>query len=105
MRESRTVIVAACVIVGALSWNIGCAGAAADELSDAYGVPLASIGFLTTALFAVQLVLTIPTGRVIDRIGARPVAAAALVAAAIGNALLLTTPSFAVALAGRAFVG
>jgi MFS family permease len=98
-------LVAACAVVLGVSWNIGSAGAAADVLAAAYAVPLASIGLLTTAMFGVQLVTQLPAGRAIDRLGPRPVAAAALALAAAGNALLAAGDAFGLALAGRVVAG
>ncbi len=43
----------------------------ADRLGHAYDVRLALIGLLTTVLFATQTATQIPSGRLIDRLGAR----------------------------------
>ena len=52
-------------------WNVANIGAVADRLSDAYGVSLAVVGLLTTALFVTHAAIQIPAGRLCDRYGAR----------------------------------
>jgi len=92
--------------VGAcLTWNVSNVGAVADPLSGHYGVSLAAIGLLTTALFVTHLAAQLPAGRGADRFGSRRVALLAIAAAVAGNALLLLDAGYAVALAGRAVVG
>src|ERR671935_3267331 len=55
----------------AVGWNVANTGAVAGPLADAYDVPLAAVGLLTTALFVTHFVSQIPGGRLVDRIGAR----------------------------------
>lgn len=103
---TRTIaIVAGLVVGGCLTWNVSNVGAVADPLSDEYGVSLAAIGLLTTALFVTHLLVQLPAGRGADRFGARTVALAAVAATVLGCAILLADDSFGVALAGRAVVG
>lgn len=90
---------------GCLTWNISNVGAVADPLADAYGVSLAAVGLLTTALFVTHLAVQLPAGRGADRFGARAVALAAVAATLAGNGLLLLDDSFPLALAGRGLVG
>jgi MFS family permease len=90
---------------GCLTWNVSNVGAVADPLADAYGVSLAAVGLLTTALFVTHLAIQLPAGRGADRYGARAVALAAVAATLAGNGLLLVDDSFPLALAGRAVVG
>ena len=90
---------------GCLTWNLSNVGAVADPLADAYGVSLAAIGLLTTALFVTALVAQLPAGRGADRFGARAVALTAIMVALAGNALLLVDDAFGLALLGRAIVG
>lgn len=80
-------------------------GAVADPLAATYGVSLAAIGLLTTALFVTHLGAQLPAGIGSDRLGARSVALAACGAAFAGNALLLTSDAYAVGVAGRLVVG
>jgi MFS family permease len=90
---------------GCLTWNVSNVGAVADPLADAYGVSLAAIGLLTTALFVTHLAVQLPSGRGADRYGAQAVALAAITATLVGNAVLLVDDSFSLALVGRAIVG
>ncbi len=102
----RTLAVIAGLAVGAgLTWNVSNIGAAADPLADVYGVSLASVGLLTTALFVTALAAQLPAGRGADRFGAQAVALVAIGASLAGNALLLLDDSFPLALVGRAVVG
>ncbi len=80
-------------------------GAVADPLASAYGVSVAAIGLLTTALFLTHLAIQLPAGRGADRFGARTVAFLAIGAAVVGNGVLLVDDSFGPALVGRAIVG
>jgi MFS family permease len=102
----RAVTVAAGLAVGAcLTWNISNVGAVADPLAQAYGVSLAAVGLLTTALFVTHLAVQLPAGRGADRFGARSVALVAIGATVAGNGVLLADDSFPLALLGRAIVG
>ena len=102
----NSVAIAAGLAVGCLvTWNVSNVGAVADPLAVAYGVSLAAVGLLTTALFVAVLASQLPAGRWCDRYGARNVALAACAAAALGNALLLLDDSYAVGLAGRFVAG
>lgn len=94
------------IAVGMASgWNIANVGAVADELADAYGVGLATIGLFTTALFVVHLGMQIPAGRLADRFGARSVCIAALAVLMATNALASIAPNAALGLGTRALVG
>jgi MFS family permease len=89
----------------AVGWNIANTGAIARPLASAYGVPLAAVGLLTTALFATHFASQLPGGRMIDRTGARRAGVAAVILLIAGNALALTLDSFALALVARLVVG
>lgn len=98
--------VAAGLAVGfCLTWNVSNVGAVADPLAEAYGVSLAAVGLLTTALFVTHLLVQLPSGRAADRYGARTVALASIGAVLAGNAVLLVDDAYAPALLGRAIVG
>ena len=97
---------AAGVALGAAAgFNIANVGPAADVLADTYGVRLAAIGFLTTALFVTHLAMQIPGGRLVDRRGAWTLGVWALVAVVAGNVIALLAPSFALGIAGRLVAG
>jgi predicted MFS family arabinose efflux permease len=98
-------VAAGLVTGGLLTWNVANVGAVADPLADAYGVSLPAIGLLTTALLVTQFASQFPAGAAADRRGPRAVALAAIAAAVAGNAILLATDVYAVALAGRLIVG
>jgi MFS family permease len=98
-------IAAGLAVGGCLTWNISNVGAVADPLSAHYGVSLAAVGLLTTALFVTHLAVQLPSGRGADRFGARRVALLAIAAAVVGNAVLLVDEGFELALLGRAIVG
>jgi MFS family permease len=98
-------IVSGLAVGGCLTWNVSNVGAVADPLAQAYGVSIAAVGLLTTALFLTHLAVQLPAGRAADRSGAQTVALAAIAAGVAGNAVLLLNASFPLALAGRALVG
>ena len=98
--------VVAGIVVGCfLTWNVSNVGAVADPLAATYGVSLAAIGLLTTALFVTHLAAQLPAGIWSDRYGARASRSAACVAAAPGTLVLLQSDEFAVGLVGRLVVG
>jgi MFS family permease len=101
----RASVVAGLAVGGCLTWNVSNAGAVADPLASAYGVSVAAIGLLTTALFLTHLAVQLPAGRGADRFGAQSVALVAIGAVIVGNGVLLVDDSFSVALLGRAIVG
>jgi MFS transporter, NNP family, nitrate/nitrite transporter len=80
-------------------------GAVADPLSETYGVSLAAVGLLTTALFVTHLAVQLPSGHAADRVGPRAVALASCAAAAAGNLVLLAGEDYGLAIAGRLVVG
>src|SRR5436190_268668 len=86
-------------------WNVANVGAVADSLADAYGVSLAVVGLLTTALFLTHAAFQIPAGRLCDRFGARRVGAAGLAITAVASAGTLAWREAAFAIALRAVAG
>src|SRR4051812_4352301 len=86
-------------------WNVANIGAVADRLSDAYGVSLAVVGLLTTALFVTHAASQIPAGRLCDRYGARVVGLAGLAVAGAASALVLTWEQIGFAIAMRTVAG
>ncbi|HEY7179666.1 MAG TPA: MFS transporter [Gaiella sp.] len=102
---ARGAVVAGLVVGCFLTWNVSNVGAAADPLADAYGVSLAVVGLLTTALFLTHLASQLPAGIWSDRFGPHRVALAACACAALGNALLLLDAQIALGIVGRLVVG
>jgi MFS family permease len=98
-------IAAGLAVGGCLTWNVSNVGAGADPLAEHYGVSVAAVGLLTTALFVTHLAVQLPAGRGADRFGSQRIALLAIAAGAIGNAMLLLDAGFELALVGRAIVG
>jgi len=101
----RSGVAAGLAVGGCLTWNVSNVGAVADPLARTYGVSLAAVGLLTTALFVTHLAVQLPAGRGADRYGPRTVALVAIGATVVGSAVLLADASFPLALLGRAVVG
>ncbi|HEY1318505.1 MAG TPA: MFS transporter [Gaiella sp.] len=105
-RAPRPGAIVAGLVVGCfLTWNVSNVGAAADPLAEAYGVSLAVVGLLTTALFLTHLLSQLPAGIWSDRFGPHRVALAACAFGAAGNALLLVDDEIALGIVGRLVVG
>jgi MFS family permease len=105
MSASGRGVVAGLAVGGCLTWNVTNVGAVADPLADHYGVSLAAVGLLTTALFVTHLAVQLPAGRGADRYGSQNVALLAIAAGLVGNLVLLSDTGFELALLGRAIVG
>jgi Major Facilitator Superfamily len=101
----RRGVVAGCALGATSGWNFGNIGGIASELADAYGVGLATVGLLTTAMVVTHLAIQIPGGRASDRLGPARTGAAALVVLSAGNALALAGPEPALGIAARAIIG
>jgi len=101
----RRGIVSGCMLGFASGWNLANVGAVAADLAQAYGVALATIGLLTTAMFITHTAVQLPGGRIIDRIGPARAGLIALAVLSAGSLLALTAASPAVAIAGRAVSG
>ena len=104
MSRSRGVV-AGCALGATSGWNFGNLGGIASELAGAYGVGLATIGLLTTAMVVTHLAVQIPGGRASDRFGPARAGALALVVLSAGNAMALAGPEAGLAVAARAIVG
>jgi MFS family permease len=98
-------VAAGLAVGGCLTWNVSNVGAGTDPLAEHYGVSVAAVGLLTTALFVTHLAVQLPAGRGADRFGSQRVALLAIAAGVIGNAVLLLDAGFELALLGRAIVG
>jgi predicted MFS family arabinose efflux permease len=101
----RRGVVAGCALGATSGWNFGNLGGIASELAGAYGVGLATIGLLTTAMVMTHLAIQIPGGKASDRLGPVRTGATALVVLSAGNALALAGPEAGLAIAARAIVG
>jgi MFS family permease len=98
-------VVAGCALGATSGWNFGNLGGIASELADAYGVGLATVGLLTTAMVTTHLAIQIPGGKASDRFGPARAGAVALLVLSAGNALALAGPEAGLAVAARAMVG
>jgi MFS family permease len=98
-------VVAGCALGATSGWNFGNLGGMASELAGAYGVGLATIGLLTTAMVMTHLAIQIPGGKASDRFGPARAGATALTVVSAGNALALAGPEAGLAVAARAIVG
>jgi len=98
-------VVAGCALGATSGWNFGNLGGIASELAGAYGVGLATIGLLTTAMVMTHLAIQIPGGKASDRFGPARAGAMALVVITAGNVLALAGPEAGLAVAARAIVG
>lgn len=94
-----------CTVGLAISWNIANVGPVAGVLARHHEVGLGTVGLLTSILFVAELVVLIPAGRAIDRLGAKRVGIIALLLDLVGNALLLVGAGLPAALVLRAVVG
>jgi MFS family permease len=98
-------ILAGCVAISAVSWNFANVGAVADPIARSYGVGLAVVGLMTTALVATHAIVNIPGGRWVDRFGARRAALAGLALVAFTNCVLLLAHNPALAVGARGLMG
>jgi MFS family permease len=105
LTSSTRGVVAGLAVGGLLTWNVSNVGAVADPLAEHYGISLAAVGLLTTALFVTALAAQLPAGRTADRFGSQRVALVAIAAGLVGNLLLLVDAGFELALLGRAIAG
>jgi len=104
-RASLAATAAAVAIGTAVGYNIANVGPAAEVVSEAYGVRLGVVGFLTTALFVTHLVMQIPGGRLVDRRGARTLARVGLATIALGNVIALVAASLPIGIVARLIAG
>jgi nitrate/nitrite transporter NarK len=82
----------------AAGWLVSNVGAVAGPMADAYGVSLAFVGALAAAAVATHALMQLPSGRFVDRYGARTAAIGGLsiLVAADGVGALAPQPALAV---------
>ena len=97
--------VAACGVGFASGWNVSNITPIGSTIAHDYGIALATVGFFTTALFAVHAGIQVPGGALIDRLGAKRMSLIGLSVIAGTNAIALTTPHTWIALLMRALMG
>jgi MFS family permease len=98
-------VVAGCALGVTSGWNFGNVGGIASELGRSYGVGLATIGLLTTAMVVTHVAVQIPGGKASDRFGPVRAGVVALLVLCAGNALALAAPEAALAIGARALIG
>lgn len=103
--KAHRTLLAAWALGAAVFWNLANVGAAASAVSAQYVVGLPSVGLFATAMFMGVLLFQIPTGRFVDRFGARKAGLLALTIVIIGNLATMMTSNFLAALAFRTLVG
>jgi MFS family permease len=101
----RRGVAAGCALGVTSGWNFGNIGGIASELGDAYGVGLATVGLLTTAMVVTHVLVQVPGGKASDRFGPARAGIVALLVLCAGNALALAAPDPALAIGARALVG
>ena len=97
--------VAACGLGLAAGWNISSITTIASSISRDYGIPLATVGFFTTALFVAHAAIQIPGGRLIDRVGAKRMGLIGLSIITVTSALALIAPTVWLGILCRAVMG
>ena len=97
--------VVSCGIGLAVGWNISSITSIASSISRDYGIPLATVGFFTTALFIAHAVVQIPGGQLIDRLGARRMGLVGLAIITATSALALIAPTVWLGILCRAVMG
>jgi MFS family permease len=97
--------VAGCILGGAMGWNVGNLGGVASELAGAYGVSLAAVGLMTTALFLTHASVQVAAGRASDRLGPLRVGLVAAAVICAGDLVAMLDDHVALAIAGRALTG
>jgi MFS family permease len=98
-------LTAASVIGFAAGWTTTNIGAIASEISSAYGVSLAAVGLLTTALFISLAAVQVPGGKACDRWGARQVGLIGTGIIIVGSAMALPAPDLILGLVARFITG
>lgn len=104
-RLDRRALVGGLSFALASGWNVGNLGGVVHLLAGAYGVSLATIGLFTTALFIAQAALQVPSGHLVDGLGAWRVGLLGIAALALGNAGALAAPDPALAIGSRLLIG
>ncbi len=86
-------------------WLVGNVGAVAGPMADSYGVSLAFVGVLAAAAVATHALMQLPSGRLVDRYGARASAIAGLSILAAADGVGAITPDPVLGLLMRLVLG
>lgn len=101
----RRSVIAASGMGLALGFSFGNIGPIAELVSEEYGVALATVGVMTTAVALTHALAQVPSGRIVDRFGAKRIALTALALVVAANAVALIDPSLELAIPLRALMG
>ncbi len=88
-----------------VGWSMSNVGAVAPELARDYGLSIATVGLLTTVVFAVHTAMQIPAGRVVDRFGPKRVGLLGVALIAAVNAVTLVAAEPWLVFVGRTGLG
>jgi len=106
LRSSQTrALIAACAVGFAFSTNYTNHAPLAAALASAFGINLAQVGLLTTAIFLTHACMQIPGGHLADRIGPRIVISIAAATVCLGNIALGFATAYWQLLFCKAFIG
>ena len=89
----------------ALGFSFANIGPIAELVSVEYGIGLATVGVMAMAIALTHALVQVPSGRVVDRFGAKRLALVALALVIGANAVALVEPSAALAIPLRAIMG
>jgi MFS family permease len=104
-RRHRRAVIAGCAVSISGGWNMTNVGAVADDLADAYSTSLLMIGAFTAVLFVAHAASQIPAGHLIDRVGPRSPALAAVGLSVAAALVAMIAPAAEVALPARFAAG
>lgn len=103
--STRLATIVACAIGSGAGWNVSNITPIGSTIASEYGIPLATVGFFTTALFIAHASVQVPGGMLIDKIGAKRMSFLGLSIIAIANAIALIAPQTWLGLLMRVFMG
>ncbi len=103
--RTRRAVTAGCLLGLAVGWNHADVGAIASLMGDAYDTSLGMVGLFTAALFVMHAALQVPSGRAVDRVGARTIGIWALAILVASNGVALVAPDPSLALVARGLTG
>ena len=105
MSSHRRELLAPFALAFAAGWLVSNVGAVAGPMADAYGVSLAFVGAFAAAAVATHALMQLPSGRLVDRYGARAAAIAGLSILVAADGIGAIAPEPALAVPTRLAVG
>jgi len=104
-QPSRRVVAEYVYIAIANGYTFGVVGPATAQIAGEFGVSLAMVGLLATALYLVHAATQLPSSGPIQRYGSMRVARVAFAVMGLANVVAVLAPSYAVLLLSRLVVG